>query len=74
MENIRKYFLPIGNFLIISSIAMFLFGIGLFTYRGNELNSIIIKIGQFSFSYWLPILCLGILFTSINKNKSNKNL
>ncbi len=45
---------------------MFIVGISLFTYKGKELNPIIIKLGEISFAFWLPALILGIILFFIS--------
>ena len=41
---------------------MFTVGVGLFSYRGEQLNPLLIKIGEISFIFWLPVLILGVIF------------
>ncbi len=45
---------------------MFTVGVGLFAYRGEQLNPLIIKIGEINFAFWLPVLILGIILFFIS--------
>lgn len=63
---IYKKLLISSILLIILSVIMFIVGIGLFAYSGEQLNSIIIKIGEFGFAFWLPVLISGIVLFLIS--------
>ncbi|SIN80858.1 hypothetical protein SAMN05444409_0492 [Epilithonimonas zeae] len=52
--------------LIILSVIMFIVGVSFFAYTGNQLNPIIIKLGEISFAFWLPALILGIILFFIS--------
>ncbi|GGG51994.1 hypothetical protein BXY58_3132 [Epilithonimonas arachidiradicis] len=70
-----KKILLLSILLIILSVIMFLTGIGLFAYKGNQVDPLIVKLGEISFVFWIPTLVLGILlfFISIvllGRNKS----
>jgi hypothetical protein len=45
---------------------MFTVGVNLFAYRGEQLNPLIIKIGEISFAFWFPALILGIILFFIS--------
>jgi hypothetical protein len=45
---------------------MFIVGVSFFAYTGNQLNPIIIKLGEISFAFWLPALILGIILFFIS--------
>jgi len=47
--------------LIILSVIMFTVAVSLFAYKGEQLNSMVVKIGEFSFLFWLPVLILGVI-------------
>jgi len=64
----KKYtFTIIGVFIILIGIGMFCFGISLFAYQGPPLSRFVSKAGEYSFSYWLPTIIIGVLFLIIPK-------
>jgi hypothetical protein len=50
-----------GLLITILGVAMFLFGMSMFSYSGPALNPIVSDIGKFSFFLWLPTLIIGIV-------------
>jgi hypothetical protein len=50
----------IGIFTIFLSIIMFIYGVSMFTSRG-EFSKFTIKLSEFCFVFWLPILIIGFL-------------
>lgn len=64
----------IGIAVIILSVAMLLFGISIFSYRGPKLNSLIQDVGQFSFTMWLPTLIFGIVLVVKNSSQSKRQV
>lgn len=70
----------IGVGFIVLGLVMFLVAISLFTYQGENLPPIIIKMGGVSFIFWFPIFILGLLILVfgrvlsliLKKNKFNK--
>ncbi len=59
----------IGMGIILLGFSMFIFGVSMFTYQGPELSSIIIRLAEYSFVFWLPTLLLGLIFLCISKIK-----
>lgn len=52
---------------------MFIFGAGMFTYRGPALNPIIYELGKYSFLCWIPILCIGVVLVIVGGKKKDLN-
>jgi len=63
---IYKKLLISSILLIILSVIMFTVGVSLFAYRGEQLNPLIITIGEISFVFWFPALILGIILFFIS--------
>jgi hypothetical protein len=53
-------------------IAMFMFGVSMFTYHGRPLNPIVSKAGEYSFAFWLPTIITGISLLFVKKKKAVK--
>jgi hypothetical protein len=69
----KKYTLLIlGIIIILIALGMFCFGVSMFVYQGPPLTSFRSKVGEYSFSYWLPTMALGIVLLIINKTKKSK--
>lgn len=49
---------------------MFFFGVSMFTYQGNNLNSLVNKAGMYSFVLWLPTIVTGIILIIIGRRRS----
>ncbi len=62
-------FKTIGIILILLGIAMFLVGISMFSYLGPPLDSIVVKIGMYSFLWWLPTILFGVFLVVISPKK-----
>ena len=62
----------VGILLIILSIILFIFGVHVFTYRG-ESTALFRNVGAISFISWFPILIIAIIFLSIGISKGLKN-
>jgi hypothetical protein len=69
----KSTFYIIGGFLILLGIAMFLFGVSMFTYQGNRLSPFVSKLGMYSFLYWLPTIGVGIVITIIGTSRPKKS-
>lgn len=61
-----------GILLIILSIILFIFGVHVFTYRG-ESTALFRNIGAISFIGWFPILIIAIIFVFIGFSEGSKN-
>lgn len=61
---LHRYVFFIGLSLIFISLLLFLFGVGMFTSRG-DFPQFIIKISEFCFIFWLPTFVLGAIFCFI---------
>ena len=59
----------IGLYFILAGVAMFVLGVSIFTYRGNNLNPLISKAGMCSFFLWLPTIVVGIVFMVIGRRR-----
>jgi hypothetical protein len=55
----------IGILVCGLGIAMFVFGVYMFTYQGNSLNPFVSELGKYSFEFWLPALVIGVLLLII---------
>lgn len=64
MNTYRK----IGIGLIILGIGMFITGVHFFTYRG-DITAFISKVGELSFTFWLPIIIGGFIFLGFNSEQ-----
>jgi hypothetical protein len=58
-----------GLLIIFLGIAMFLFGVSMFTYQGNSLTHFMSNIGKYSFEFWLPTIVVGSILLFIKKAK-----
>lgn len=56
--------LKFGISLVIIGIIMFIYGISLFSYRG-DLSFILKDLGEYSIVLWLPVLIIGTILTII---------
>lgn len=65
---IMTIYRKIGITIIVLGVSMFFLGASMFTYQG-EVSRFMLKVGEFSFSYWLPIIILGIFIMVIGKKK-----
>ena len=72
-KQLYKYLLIIGGSMIPLSIIMFIFGISMFTARG-DFSSTIIQLAQFCFIFWKLILALGIILLIIGSIMKKKNI
>ncbi|REC52022.1 hypothetical protein DRF62_16235 [Chryseobacterium piscium] len=72
-KQLYKYFLIIGGSMIPLSIIMFVFGISMFTARGN-FSSFVIQLSQFCFIFWKLILALGIILLIIGSVIKKRNV
>ncbi|AZA75310.1 hypothetical protein EG358_16800 [Chryseobacterium indoltheticum] len=63
-KQLYKYLLIIGGSMIPLSIIMFVFGISMFTARG-DFSSFVIQLSQFCFIFWIPVFVLGIILLII---------
>ena len=64
----KKYTLTIiGTLLIVIGFGMFCLGVSMFTYQGSSVSAFMSKAGEYSFSYWMPTIIIGILILVINK-------
>lgn len=45
--------------MILVGIAMFTFGVSMFTYQGHNLNPDVSSLGMVCFILWLPVLIAG---------------
>jgi hypothetical protein len=59
-KKLYKYLLVIGGSMIPLSIIMFIFGMSMFTARG-EFSGFVIQLAQFCFVFWKIIFALGII-------------
>ena len=60
----RKLFIS-GILLFFSSILMLIFGAGMFVSRGDY-SKFMIKLSEFCFIFWLPLLVIGIALMSVS--------
>ncbi|AZA62663.1 hypothetical protein EG340_17225 [Chryseobacterium indoltheticum] len=63
-KQLYKYLLIIGGSMIPLSIIMLVFGISMFTARG-DFSSFVIQLSQFCFIFWIPVFVLGIILLII---------
>ncbi len=56
--------LKFGISLVIIGIIMFIYGISLFSFRG-DLSFILKNLGEYSIVLWLPVLIIGTILTII---------
>lgn len=61
-KNLLKKLFVSGLILILASVLMFIFGVGMFVSRGNY-SQIAIKLSEVCFAFWIPVLILGVLIT-----------
>ncbi len=64
MANRGKLFF-IGITLCLSSILILIFGAGMFVSRGDY-SKFIIKLSEFCFIFWIPLLVIGIILILIS--------
>ncbi len=72
---LHRYVFFIGLSLIFISTLMFLFGVGMFTSRG-DFSKFTFTISEFCFILWLPSFILGIIICLISlllKNKTSRH-
>jgi len=62
LNNSNEYFPKNRN--ILDGIGMFLFGIHMFAYAGPPVSQFVSDLGMYSFSFWLPILRMGVVYAS----------
>ncbi|WP_175623050.1 hypothetical protein [Chryseobacterium schmidteae] len=72
-KQFYKYLLIIGGSMIPLSIIMFVFGISMFTARG-DFSSFVIQLSQFCFIFWKLILALGIILLIIGSIMKKRNI
>jgi hypothetical protein len=58
-----------GVLISLLGIAMFCFGVSIFTYSGKSLNPFISDLGKYSFLYWFPTLIVGFALMALSKKK-----
>ncbi len=63
-KQLYKYLLIVGGSMIPLSIIMLVFGISMFTARG-DFSSFVIQLSQFCFIFWIPVFVLGIILLII---------
>jgi hypothetical protein len=54
----------IGLFLLIAGIAMFVWAVHVFTYRGDYIE-LMRTTGEYSMVFWLPTSIIGLILTII---------
>jgi len=64
MSSRRKLFF-IGITLCLSSILSLIFSAGMFASRGDY-SKFIIKLSEFCFIFWIPLLVIGIILILIS--------
>jgi len=72
-KQLYKYLLIIGGSMIPLSIIMLVFGISMFTARG-DFSSFVIQLSQFCFIFWKLILALGIILLIIGSVIKKRNV
>jgi hypothetical protein len=72
-KQLYKYLLIIGDSMIPLSMIMFIFGISMFTARG-DFSSFVIQLSQFCFIFWKLILALGIILLIIGSIMQKRNI
>ncbi|QQQ27957.1 hypothetical protein [Chryseobacterium indoltheticum] len=72
-KQLYKYLLIIGGSMIPLSIIMLVFGISMFTARGN-FSSFVIQLSQFCFIFWIPVCVVGIILLIIGSIMQKRNI
>jgi len=72
-KQLYKYLLIIGGSMIPLSIIIFIFGISIFTARG-DFSRFVIQLSQFCFIFWKLILALGIILLIIGSIMKKRNI
>ncbi|MBW3524588.1 MULTISPECIES: hypothetical protein [unclassified Chryseobacterium] len=72
-KQFYKYLLIIGGSMIPLSMIMFIFGISMFTARG-DFSSFVIQLSQFCFIFWMPVFVLGIILLIIGSIMQKRNI